>query len=166
MVAQRVPSILSLTRSPTSFTSARPLSRSLNSGQVTLCSVEARSFLMYVFNWSESNLLGRGDVAPERGLVGDRIPGNAELAMMAESDGTGAEGCLCCGVVGRRSWRVVVLCLCPRLQAGACSVNSSLCHSTFPPSLIASCPPLLFLGNPLRHHHMMLYTHCHLIRCP
>jgi len=55
---------------------------------------------MYVFNWSESNLLGRGDVAPERGLVGDRMPDNAELAMMAESDGTGAEACLCC----RRSW--------------------------------------------------------------
>jgi hypothetical protein len=50
---------------------------------------------MYVFNWSESNLLGRGDVAPERGLVGDRMPDNAELAMMAESDGTGAEACLC-----------------------------------------------------------------------
>lgn len=44
---------------------------------------------MYVFNWSESNLLGRGDVAPERGLVGDRMPDNVELAMMAESDGTG-----------------------------------------------------------------------------
>jgi hypothetical protein len=56
---------------------------------------------MYVFNWSESNLLGRGDVAPERGLVGDRMPDNAELAMMAESDGTGAEVCLCCAVVGR-----------------------------------------------------------------
>ena len=84
-----VPNILSLTRSPISFISARPLSRSLNSGQATLCSVEARSFLMYVFNWSESNLLGRGDVAPERGLVGDRMPDNVELAMMAESDGTG-----------------------------------------------------------------------------
>ena len=54
---------------------------------------------MYVFNWSESNLLGRGDVAPERGLVGDRMPDNAELAMMAESDGTGAAG----SVVGRGS---------------------------------------------------------------
>lgn len=54
---------------------------------------------MYVFNWSESNLLGRGDVAPERGLVGDRMPDSAELAMMAGSDGTGAEACLpCCGV--------------------------------------------------------------------
>lgn len=61
---------------------------------------------MYVFNRSESNLLGRGDVAPERGLVGDRMPDNAELAMMAESNGTGAEACLCCGVVGRRSWGV------------------------------------------------------------
>lgn len=38
---------------------------------------------MYGFNWSESNL-GRGDVAPERGLTGERIPGNAELAMINE----------------------------------------------------------------------------------
>jgi len=38
---------------------------------------------MYVFNWSEWNLLGLGDVAPERGLVGDRMPDNPELAMMA-----------------------------------------------------------------------------------
>jgi hypothetical protein len=35
---------------------------------------------MYGFNWSESNL-GRGDVAPERGLAGERTPGNPELAM-------------------------------------------------------------------------------------
>ena len=38
--------------------------------------------MIYVFNRSESNLLGRGDVAPERGLAGDRMPDNAELAMM------------------------------------------------------------------------------------
>jgi hypothetical protein len=65
---------------------------------------------MYVFNWSESNLLGRGDVAPDRGLVGDRMPDNAELAMMAESVGTGAEAetCLYCGVSVRG---VVVHCL-------------------------------------------------------
>ncbi len=49
---------------------------------------------MYVCNWSESNLLGRGDVAPERGLAGDRMPDNVELAMMGESDGTGAESVL------------------------------------------------------------------------
>jgi hypothetical protein len=55
---------------------------------------------MYVFNWSESNLLGRGDVAPERGLAGDLMPENAELAMMAKSDGTGGEACLL-SVVGR-----------------------------------------------------------------
>jgi hypothetical protein len=53
---------------------------------------------MYVFNWSESNLLGRGDVAPERGLAGDLMPDNAELAMVAKSD---AEAYLCCGGVGR-----------------------------------------------------------------
>jgi hypothetical protein len=61
---------------------------------------------MYVFNWSESNLFGRGDVAPERGLVGDLMPENDELAMMAESDGTGAEACLCC----RSSVAGVLLC--------------------------------------------------------
>jgi hypothetical protein len=38
---------------------------------------------MYGFNWSESNL-GRGDVAPERGLTGERIPENPELAMLDE----------------------------------------------------------------------------------
>ena len=38
---------------------------------------------MYGFNWSESNL-GRGDGAPERGLTGERIPGNPELAMTEE----------------------------------------------------------------------------------
>jgi hypothetical protein len=36
---------------------------------------------MYGFNWSESNL-GRGDVAPERGLAGERMPGNPELAIV------------------------------------------------------------------------------------
>jgi hypothetical protein len=39
---------------------------------------------MYGFNWSESNL-GRGDVAPERGLAGERRPGNVELAMIISS---------------------------------------------------------------------------------
>ena len=77
------PSILSLMRSPISFTNARPLSLSLNSAQATFCNVEERSFLIYGFNWSESNL-GRGDVAPERGLTGERIPENPELAMMDE----------------------------------------------------------------------------------
>lgn len=97
-----VPNILSLTRSPTSFINARPLSRSLNSSHVTVCSVEARSFLIYVFNRSESNLLGRGDVAPERGLAGDRMPDNVELAMMKRDGRMGlsvVEGivvdCLC-----------------------------------------------------------------------
>jgi hypothetical protein len=47
---------------------------------------------MYVFNWSESNLFGRGDVAPERGLAGDRMPDSAELAMMKRD---GREGCCC-----------------------------------------------------------------------
>jgi hypothetical protein len=41
---------------------------------------------MYVFNWSESNLVGRGDVAPERGLAGDLMPDNVELAMMRNDD--------------------------------------------------------------------------------
>lgn len=64
---------------------------------------------MYVFNWSESNLLGRGDVAPERGLAGDRMPDNAELAMMmAESDGM---------AVACRSVRLLLCSVCrPRLN--------------------------------------------------
>lgn len=80
-LGRSAPNILSFTRSPISFINARPFSFSLNSAQATFCSVEVRSFLIYVFNWSESNLLGRGDVAPERGLAGDRMPGSAELAM-------------------------------------------------------------------------------------
>ncbi len=45
---------------------------------------------MYGFSWSESNF-GRGDAAPERGLTGERIPGeripgNPELAMLYEGD--------------------------------------------------------------------------------
>ena len=140
-----VPSILSFTRSPTSFINARPRSRSLNSGQVTFCSVEARSFLIYVFSWSESNLLGRGDVAPERGLAGDLTPDNAELAMdergLANPKARGGE------------------LLCTVCSPNPTSVNS-WSHSH--PSLEASWLPLLFLGNPLRHHHMMLYTHSHL----
>ena len=120
---------------------------------------------MYVFNWSESNLLGRGDVAPERGLAGDLMPENAELAMMAESDGTGGEACLL-SVVGRGG--VVVCCaLFVVLVHGTSSVNSLTRLPYIPTTkLKASCPPLLFLGNPLRHHHMMPYTRCHLIRCP
>jgi hypothetical protein len=42
--------------------------------------------LIYVFNWSASNLVGRGDVAPERGLAGDLMPDNVELAMMKTDD--------------------------------------------------------------------------------
>jgi hypothetical protein len=78
---------------------------------------------MYVFNRSESNLLGRGDVAPERGLVGDRMPDNAELAMMAESDGTDAEACLWRGCRSSVVGGVVVLCL-SHPTHGTCSVNS------------------------------------------
>jgi hypothetical protein len=105
---------------------------------------------MYVFNWSESNLFGRGDVAPERGLAGDLMPDNAELAMMKR------DGRLRVSVVGG----VVVFCLC--LPKSVNSLVGVRCL-TFPPSLEASCPPLLFRGNPLRHHHMIPYTHSHLI---
>ena len=40
------------------------------------------------------------------------MPDSAELAMMAESDGTGTEACLCCAfaAVGRRSGRGELLC--------------------------------------------------------
>lgn len=58
--------------------------------------------MIYVFKRSESNLLGRGDVAPERGLAGDRMPDNVELAMMKRDGRMGlsvVEGvvvdCLC-----------------------------------------------------------------------
>lgn len=77
--------------------------------------------MIYVFNWSASNLEGRGDVAPERGLTGDLMPDNVELAMnktITEPDGTEvrrttcvAKGRVdgCCDVFVTLLYRSVVL---------------------------------------------------------
>lgn len=67
-----ISSILSLTLSPISFIQLLTFSLSFASGHVLLCSVEAKSFFMYVFKLSASNF-GRGDAADERD-GGERRP--------------------------------------------------------------------------------------------
>ena len=67
-----ISSILSLTLSPISLIQLLTFSLSFASGQVLLCSVEAKSFFIYVFKLSASNF-GRGDAADERD-GGERTP--------------------------------------------------------------------------------------------
>ena len=76
-----VPSIRFLTRSPISFIHALTLSRSRGSGHVAFFSVLCRSSFMYALSSSASNVgrgegavLGRGEGALERGVVGERSP--------------------------------------------------------------------------------------------
>ena len=56
-----------------SFIQFLTLSLSFGSGHTPVCNVDDRSFFMYAFSRSESNL-GRGEEADDRGGGGERRP--------------------------------------------------------------------------------------------